>query len=502
MNNILKPTEEQKTIFYYIDKRKENIVIKALAGSGKSSTIVAALKLLPKDKSTIFLAFNKHMQEDLKTKLPENIRCMTMHGLGLSAIKRVYGSEVKIDEFKIDKILKSKSKKWKLEEELLNYFDRKIYLSSIKKLVDLCRMTLTLDAKYIPYLIEKHDISVSNIEKTVSRTLSVLEESMNNKKVIDFTDMIFFPAIDNKIWFFQNDYVFIDECQDINRAQQRIIEKVIKRDRKTKKLIGRLIGVGDSFQNIYGFSGVDQKTFDWFLKFPNTKILPLTHSFRCGVNIINEARKIVSDIKPRENAHEGIVRQGNVLSESKEGDFVLCRTTAPLIVLFFELLGLGKKCSIKGSDIGVSLIEMVDEHKTIDDVMSYWRIQLDNLQANLISTGILDYSTHSGYVSLNDKYMALMFLSQIAKDVDDLKHIILTIFREDVNGIILSTVHKAKGLEADRVFIIRPDLLPMKVFKPWQAEQEKNLHYVAITRAKNELIYDYNWTDAKKLEEK
>ena len=72
---------------------------------------------------------------------------------------------------------------------------------------------------------------------------------------------------------------------------------------------------------------------------------------------------------------------------------------------------------------------------------------------------------------------------------------IKTIFTDEIQGIVLSTVHKIKGLEADRVFIIRPDLLPMQTAKPWQYAQEKNLEYVAITRSRLELIYDNNWSD-------
>ena len=62
------------------------------------------------------------------------------------------------------------------------------------------------------------------------------------------------------------------------------------------------------------------------------------------------------------------------------------------------------------------------------------------------------------------------------------------IFSDDSkNGICLSTVHKSKGLESDRVFIICPDKFYVKpcMRVPWMAEQERNLVYVAITRAKH-----------------
>ena len=91
--------------------------------------------------------------------------------------------------------------------------------------------------------------------------------------------------------------------------------------------------------------------------------------------------------------------------------------------------------------------------------------------------------------------MTLLFLSRLANSIADLKVKIKTIFTDEIEGICLSTVHKIKGLEANRVFIVRPDLLPLPNVRSWQAIQEKNLEYVAITRAKLELIYDRKWTD-------
>jgi len=112
-----KPTDEQERIFMFVKKRPENILIKAFAGAGKTSTIVEAVKLLPTDKSILFLAFNKHIQEELKTKLPEGVRCYTTYGLGTSAIKRKYGDKIEFDEFKADKIILKKSKSWDLHNE-------------------------------------------------------------------------------------------------------------------------------------------------------------------------------------------------------------------------------------------------------------------------------------------------------------------------------------------------------------------------------------------------
>jgi len=489
-----KPTEEQERIFHFIEKRNENILIKAYAGTGKTTTIVEAIKLLPKDKNIIFLAFNKHIQEELTKKLPEYVRCYTTYGLGTSAIKRKYGDKIEFDEFKIDKIIKEFSKKWRLNEEFENDEEIYLYLQSLKKLVNICRLTLTLKPDFIPNIAEKYEIDIHK-PNDFKRVIKLLDTATVDRKTFDFIDMVYLPAIDNSIWMFPQDYVFVDEVQDLNKCQIRIIEKILKKDKKTGNYIGRLISVGDAFQSIYGFNGTDEKSFQWFEKFNNTKVLPLSISFRCSKNVIKKAQEIVPDIKALPNAPDGIVREGNVLEEAGDGDFILCRTTTPIVKLFFEFLVKQKKVMIKGSDIGIQLIELIGTINNIPKLIDFWEKEIDKYKKELEDSGVININEHSGFVNLQDKVNTLLFLAKISNSVEDLKNKIRMIFKDDIEGIVLSTVHKVKGLEANRVFIIRPDLLPMKNVNYLQYVQEKNLEYVAYTRAKNELIFDYNWTD-------
>jgi len=490
---IQNPTPEQDRIFLFTKKRPENLLIRARAGTGKTSTAIECAKLLPKDKNITFLAFNKHIQEELKTKLPDHIRCYTTYGLGVSAIKRKYGDSIQFDEFKADKLIQKKAKNWKLNDEMTEE-DIFHYLTNIKKLVNLCRLTLTLKPEYIPYIADRYDIPL-NKPKDIKRVLKILDVMTTDRKTYDYTDMIFLPAIDNGIWFFPQDFVFLDEIQDLNRCQIRIIEKVLKRNRTTKKIEGRLFSFGDDSQGIYGFNAADDKSFQWFEKYPNSKVLPLTTSFRCSQAVIRKAQEIVPEIKALPDAPEGSVRDGNVLEEAKSGDFVLCRTTMPLIKLFFEFLTQRKKAIIKGSDIGVHLIELIGSVKNIEKLISFWEAELNTYRNDLKREGILNPSEHSGYATLEDKVTTLLFLARLSDSILDLKYKIKSIFTDEIQGIVLSTVHKIKGLEADRVFIIRPDLLPMQTSKPWQYIQEKNLEYVAITRSRLDLIYDRNWSD-------
>lgn len=490
----LKPTSEQERIFKFIKKRPENILIEAYAGCGKTTTIVEAVKLLPKSKNIMFMAFNKHIQEELKINLPDHVRCYTSHGLGMSAIKRKYGDKIQFDEFKADKHIQKKAKKWDLNEEFNSKEEKYRYLQDMKKMINLCRLSLTTDKKYIPYIADRYEVPLTKNED-IKRIMKVLDSMTQDRKTFDFTDMVYLPAIDNSLWLFPQDYVIIDESQDINRAQQRLIEKMLRKDKHTKKYKGRLISIGDGFQSIYGFTGITDRTFQWFKEFQNTKILPLSYSFRCSKKIIEHAQKIVPNIKALPDAPEGSVRNGDVINEVESGDFVLCRTTEPLIKLFFELLTQEKKAIIKGSDIGLKLIDLINDFQSISELNDYWENELDKFKKELYNNGIINPNEHTGFAALQDKVNTLLFLAKVSDSIDGLKHNIKTIFTDKLTGIVLSTIHKAKGLEANRVFIIRPDLIPLPNSRKWQYVQEKNLEYVAITRAKTELIYDNNWTD-------
>lgn len=487
-------TPEQKRFFLFLVKRYEHTLLKAYAGCGKTTTIVEGVKLIPKDKSIMFLAFNKHIKDELQTKLPEHVRCYTTYGLGNAAIKRKYKDTIQFDEFKIDKIILKKSKSWNLNEELNDDNEISIYLNDIKKLVNFCRLTLTLKPDYIPYIAERYEVPLTK-PKDIKRVLKVLDTATNDRKSYDYTDMVYLPAVDNSIWMFPQDYVFVDEVQDLNRCQIRIIEKILKKDKMSGKILGRLISVGDFFQGIYGFNAADEKSFQWFEKFQNTKVLPLSTSFRCSKAVIRKAQEIVPEIKALDNAPEGMVRDGSALDEAKSGDFILCRTTMPLVQMFFQFLMQNKKAIIKGSDIGVHLIELIGKINSIQKLITFWEGELAMFRKELKNEGVLNPNEHTGYSALEDKVLTLLFLARISESITDLKNKITLIFTDNIEGICLSTVHKVKGLEANRVFIIRPDLLPMDVRKPWQVIQEKNLEYVAYTRAKLELIFDREWTN-------
>ncbi len=91
---------------------------------------------------------------------------------------------------------------------------------------------------------------------------------------------------------------------------------------------------------------------------------------------------------------------------------------------------------------------------------------------------------------------ALSILASKSSNMDHLKRMIADIFCPKKDAIVLSSIHKSKGLEYDNVFLLRPDLIPSKFAKTEEElRQENNLMFVAITRAKKEFKYIYKNED-------
>jgi len=496
-------TPEQVAIYDWVVNGTGNLLIRARAGSGKTSTLVGISKLLDPSIRTTFLAFNKHIQVELKSKLPKHVFCYTAHGLGYSAIKKKY-KDVVVDNLKVDKLINKHLKTWN-PKQIDNIV---LYIKNFKKMINLIRLSLTLNKKYVPDLCERYDVKFDS--QDIDRMFLILEEMLNDKKTIDFTDMVYLPVVDPKIWLFPQEFVLIDEAQDLSKAQHELVKKCVKKD-KAGKFIGRMVFVGDDMQAIYGFTGSDAFSFMNLSKIPNTIILPLTTTFRCAKNIVLEANTIVKDIRPMDNAPDGVVRKGSVLDEAVAGDFVLSRKTFPLVKMFFDLLVQNKKSYIKGSDIGKTLIDFTYGKNSMSQLDASLTNKLSECRANLAKHGVINYQDDVGYTTLNDMVKILRFLmTMVDGNIEALKERIEYIFRgggseeelidEDgvpiinkSDGILLSTVHKAKGLESDRVFIIMPKDMPLRTSQPWQYQQEMNLKYIAITRAKRELIYDMDW---------
>jgi DNA helicase-2/ATP-dependent DNA helicase PcrA len=481
------PSIYQQAIFDYVKNGTGNAVINAVAGSGKTTTLINALKLIPEGKSVIFVAFNKAIVNELITKVPKHVEVKTMHSFGFGAVRYNMGNVIMKDD-KIMEIIKLLYPTWNISENVAEG-----YMGRVRQIVDLARISMAKNVNDLYTTVEHHGIEILNSE--VEKAWEVFLIAIANKKVIDMTDMIFYPA-HYKLKCKTYDWVFVDECQDLNKCQQEMLKMMVKP--KT----GRFIAVGDPYQAIYGFAGADAESFKSLTEIPNTVILPLSVNYRCGTAIINMTKHIVPQLEAFENAHEGSIETEGKWKDINDGDYVLCRNVRPLIKLCMDLLIDERKATVRGKDIGLNMINMLRRTKAsnMDEAIKKLYLEMERTIAKTVARGKDEDDVRKSPVimSMLDKIEALSTIAGSLTKVTEVIQKIETLFTEDKTGIILSTIHKAKGLEANHVHILNAELMPSKwARKEWEKEQEQNLIYVAYTRAKNKLsfITDYDGTN-------
>lgn len=489
------PSPYQEKIFDFVQHGVGNCVIKACAGSGKSTTIVSAMKLVPKSKKCLFIAFNKSIVEELTRRLDGYDNCVvkTIHSLGYLIVRRNLGSDIEIDEYKYRTYLK------KHINELTSitegtYMTRQMvedYIDSITMLIDYSRFNIAQSVKEIEQVAARYDIPVSFDECEVA--LKCLKWGEENYHTIDYTDMVWLPyELSLKPTGLQFDWIFFDEAQDASQMAIELFLRCFKRGT-------RFASVGDSSQTINLFAGSSPEAFDYMCNYPNTTIFELPVTYRCAKKITEYANNLVPNMKYRDDAPDGMVIDNCHVNAIKDGDMVLARSKAPLLKLYVKLLRRGINCYIKGQDIGSNLIKILEN------------VDLDELNADLKKDGVFvrlydklfndrnklmekrgldmnDATLSMNIMNMYDSINALIILSEKYNSKHELIEHIKDIFKDDSKGVCLSTIHKAKGLEAENVYILCHSMMPSKLaHHDWEKIQERNLQYVAYTRPKNKL---------------
>jgi len=479
------PSKFQKDIFDIYRTTNKNIVISAVPGSGKTTTIIELLKMKKTGRSAIFAAFNKSIVEELEKKLPQDIHVTTLHSLGCKAIYKKHRGQVEVQQYKLFRIAKKIEKTLTVEQKKKDF-----YIFNLIKIVDLYRLRLESSEDAIESIIAHYDIEIIGNEVEDSKkllsayyTYNSKWQSEGKKFMIDFVDMVYLPAVKD-YELYQYDDVFVDESQDLNAAQQKLIEKVIKP--KT----GRFVAVGDPRQSIYGFMSADVDSYHAFAKKENTVELPLSFSYRCGTKIADAANEVWDVIQSPEDMFEGEIIEKAKLDDVKQGDFILCRNNKPLVEAYLELLKKEIPCYIKGSEIGKSIISLIKGYETLpkDIMIQSLEGQLTHLYEELHKRGIRKPTNHPRYVGLSEKISIIKLIGKNYNNTSSICKVIEQMFQDSSKGIMLSSIHKSKGLETDNVYILERSLIPSKyATQPHQLVQENNLLYVAITRAKRKL---------------
>jgi ATP-dependent exoDNAse (exonuclease V) beta subunit len=170
---------------------------------------------------------------------------------------------------------------------------------------------------------------------------------------------------------------------------------------------------------------------------------------------------------------------------------ILCRTNAPMFREIMREIRAGRPVRVLSNFLD-SFERFVKKHaKGITEISDFRRridTWYDKEMQKLDEQGVPKRSNRRR--AILDRKETFLCLCEKVDTIDDLLALVTRIANSR-EGPIFSTIHKSKGLEAPQVHLLRPDLVP----PPWVDEeapayaQERNLHYVAITRAKLDFTY-------------
>jgi DNA helicase-2/ATP-dependent DNA helicase PcrA len=491
----------QANILHFVEHGTGDGIVGAVAGSGKTTTLTMAARAIRGD--ALFLAFNASIAKELAGRLSgTSMTAKTIHSVGMGALTKAFG-RVRVDEYKYRDLCDREAARI-----LPPGADRKSAAPLSRMLLKLCdfaRLTLTdpRDAGAMWAMADRYNVEVPGgtpeaerlaaaVFEAVARLIAAGRELASGPAhSIDFTDMIYLPvALD--LTPAQAAWVFVDECQDLNRAQ---LELVLR----TRAAGGRMLFVGDDRQAIYGFAGADSDSFWTIHRRTGATLMALSVCYRCPTAVLDLARQLVPEIEAAPGAPAGTVgyvKEAELHKDLRAGDLVLCRLTAPLVSLCLDLIGRKIPAKVRGREIGQQITAIV---RRVADMPGYsWEGfgELLALYAAGQSAKLANRAdAESALQAMEDRVAAVRACYEgfEATGADHLCALIDGLFAGDNErgAVILSTVHRAKGLEERRVYILKPEKLPLSWPKQTdeEAAQENNLRYVAITRAKEALYF-------------
>lgn len=497
------PSENQQAYFNWVTAGRGNAILEAVAGAGKTTTIVKGLDFM---RGYIFLgAYNSKMAKELKERVAgkSGVTASTFHSAGLRALKFAFKNErLEVNANKLADMIQMEVGRTQ-DQMLSRLADVVEACVSMAKQRGIGAMIQMDDEGAWLEMIEHFGLAddlpdeLMDDEGRILGTImnyaqAILTKSNEDLSVIDFDDMVYLP-LQRNIRTLQYDWVLIDEAQDTNPTRRALAKRLLKPT-------GRLVAVGDPHQAIFGFTGADNSSLGLIEREFKCVKMPLTISYRCPKAVVRHAQQWVSHIQAADSAREGQVITLDYKELQKTlvpGDAILCRYNKYLVNLCFKLIRAGVPARIEGRQIGAGLVALMGKWKvkSLNDLANRVMKYQDAEVAKAMKKG-----NESKADAVKDRCETVLVLIERAQEqgitsITELKTMTMEMFDDtvvDKKGMItLCSIHRSKGLEWPRVFILgRSELQPGGFTRqPWQMEQEVNLIYVAVTRAQ-ETLYE------------
>lgn len=476
-NALPVPTDEGRAIIEAV-RNGQSVTVIAVAGSGKTTQAkqICAHTDIRNRGRVAYFAFNKSVQVEASESLPAELDVTTFHSAGFSLLRST-GKRYTTDKDKLDTLYESYGERVKNLDAAL-----------ILKLCRLSRINLAVTLADVEAIAKTYNVLANASELSIAHELMTDADMSAKLGTIDYDDMIRIPALmgltDRRYSF-----AIVDEAQDLSKASVCLIKALCRAD-------CRYLIVGDPMQAIYGFAGASAESLADLTKHANAVTLPLSISWRCDTAIVEHANEIEGSARTvaRPSADTGKVETledpRGMFTDVQPTDLILCRVRASLVNVAFRLYRDGTPfrymgespfrqiCGklyayVKGtgsaSEFRDGLQRYIDEHDTDLDALA-----LDP-DGDTVACSLMFARTLIADGSVTDSRGMYALADELAGG----KH-----------GVRIATVHKAKGLESDTVYVVDPELMPHpKATTEFEKSQERNLQYVARTRAKHVLRY-------------
>lgn len=497
--------DHQNAIFEELENGDSDIVVEALAGTGKTTTMCEGIRRLVEAGETgiLAVAFNTSISKELTRRFNEmgldwkEANSKTLHGAGNRLVKEKF-PKIELDQHRalnVARRLICEDRGWDTAlfdvppsrlkpDEKLKRQDVTDAAKLVKQVVSMAKSLLAPvdDIERLMDIAWNFGFTDPEIlleEEQAVLASRVLQHCIDDTTMYDFDDMVWLPYVHNLWPRFKHSFVFVDEAQDMNPAQLHLARKFVNKDWG-----GRLVAIGDSHQAIYGWRGADSGVLKRMARDPEVVRMTMPITYRCAHVVAAECQTWVPEFT------SGSQYRGEVLSkhsdawrDAQAGDFILSRTNAPLVGACLSFLRRGIPAAIQGREVGDQLANLVEKFGEEDvrgmlEKLAIWErkeiarcldredesaAELVRDKAESIRVVAEDYDT--------SELVAMKLREMFRNDTDDAAHL-----------VALSTVHRAKGMERDEVWLMGDTFM-------FNGGEENNIRYVAVSRAKYVVHY-------------
>lgn len=472
------PTEEQQAILDFASSSSANLIINALAGTAKTTTLEMIAQKLTKEP-ILFLAFNKRIADEARDRLPSHCEVRTLNSLGHRTWAEATGRRLVVKTGKMGDLYREyidilpdrlKGRAWDDRADILDLLrqaKRDGYVPKGAQSISKWSCESLEETSWWDTL----DSRIAHHYQGIVNSLLVTSIDAAFKGLIDYDDQIYMPVCFGGPWP-KFPLILVDEAQDLSPINHRMLEQLVWK---------RIIAVGDPWQSIYGFRGTVFNGMSKLQERFNMAEMTLSVTFRVPrAGVLRAHERVPHYTWPHwiEDWPHGHIE---TLPEWTEEALptkcaILCRNNAPLFTTALRLLSRGRKIRMVGNDIGPGLLRIIKKLEP-----------KDNLEAAIESWQRTELAKAKNEERVYDKAECLRALCANRRNRDEAQAYTENLFRQE-GGIELLSIHKAKGLEWDTVYHLDPWRIPSKFARSYEEfEQEANLKYVCETRFKKEL---------------